>query len=81
MPVATLTSEGQLLVPQEVRDDMHLIPGSTVMLNRTEGGDYLMTTKHHSLQDLYGIAAYDGPTITIEQMNQDIADAAAEANR
>ncbi|WEG08544.1 AbrB/MazE/SpoVT family DNA-binding domain-containing protein [Microbacterium horticulturae] len=79
MPTATMTSKGQITVPKEVRDDLKLVAGSRVMFVKLPNGRYTIVPKTGSIMDLAGVLYNpDQPPISIEQMNDDIADAAAE---
>ena len=79
MPTATMTSKGQITVPKEVRDDLHLEAGSKVLFVKLPNGQYNVVARTGSIKDLAGILDSPGmPSATIEQMNDDIADAAAE---
>jgi len=79
MPTATMTSKGQITVPKEVRDAMGLKPGSKVMFVKLPGGQYRIVPRTGKLSDLKGMLYNpDQSPVSIEQMNDDIADAAAE---
>jgi len=79
MPTATMTSKGQITVPKEVRDDLKLVAGSRVMFVKLANGRYTIVPKTGSIKDLAGVLYNpDQPPVSIEQMNDDIADAAAE---
>ncbi|OJX67785.1 MAG: AbrB family transcriptional regulator [Micrococcales bacterium 72-143] len=79
MPTATMTSKGQITVPKEVRDDLHLEAGSKVLFVRLADGQYRIVARTGSIMDLAGLLYRpDRVPVTIEQMNEDIAAAAAE---
>ena len=74
MSSATLTSKGQITLPVEIRKEMGLKSGDRLhFIKNPETGAYQMTRKTGSIMDLKGICKYDGPLVTIEQMNRDIA--------
>lgn len=80
MPIATMTSKGQITMPKQVRDDLRLEPGSKVMFVKLPNGQYNLVPKTGKLSDLFGSLHYDGmPTLTIDEMNEAIAEAAAES--
>jgi len=80
MPTATMTSKGQITVPKEVRDDLHLEAGSKVLFVKLPNGQYRIVARTGRVQDLAGILHYPGmPVLTIEEMNEAIGDAAAES--
>lgn len=73
MALATMTSKGQITVPKEVRDELGLEAGSKVSFIRTGPGEYHLRVKRVRLMDLAGIARYDGPPMSIEDMDDAIA--------
>lgn len=76
MPVATMTSKGQITVPKQVRDELGLEAGTKVTFVRTRQGDYRLRVKTGHVTDLAGIMKYDGPPISIEEMDEAIAQGA-----
>lgn len=76
MTVATVTSKGQITIPKEIRDELGLTPGSKVDFVRHDDGRVELTTRSLRAVDLMGSLAYSGPTITLEQMDETIRDAA-----
>ena len=81
MPTGTMTSKGQITIPKPVRDDLGLVNGSHVTFTRTPDGDYLLRREPRSIRSLRGSLRYDGPAVSVEEMNEAIAAAAAEAYR
>lgn len=80
MPVATMTSKGQVTVPLPVRLSLGIEPGDRVEFVEADGG-YMLRPRSKSVMSLYGyFGQWDGPTVTIEQMNEDIIAAASQAN-
>jgi AbrB family looped-hinge helix DNA binding protein len=74
MPSTMLTSKGQITLPVEIRKEMGLKPGDRLEFRRNAStGTYEMTRKTCSIMDLKGLSKYDGPPVTVEQMNRDIA--------
>ena len=78
MPVATMTSKGQVTVPQEVRDRLVLGTGSVLVFIPQEEG-YLVQSKTGSAGDLCGILPRPSRAATLEEMEMGIAAGAAEA--
>lgn len=74
MPVARVTSKGQITIPVEVRSALGLNPGSRVQFVRLDGGSYEMIPATRSVSTLASFLAPAPRTLTIEQMD----DAAAE---
>ncbi len=79
MATCVVTSKGQITIPVEVRKDLGLKSGDKLELNRNaETGDYALKRKTGLIQELRGMFKYTGPPISIEEMNQGIADHLAE---
>ncbi|MDR2373003.1 MAG: AbrB/MazE/SpoVT family DNA-binding domain-containing protein [Bifidobacteriaceae bacterium] len=79
MPTATLTSKGQITLPAEVRRALGLSRGQRVEFTQVEGG-FLVTAPARPVSRLAGFfGPHQGPPVGIEQMNRDIAQAAAGA--
>lgn len=78
MPVATMTSKGQITVPKEVRDDLHLTAGSKVLFVKLRNGQYRIVPRTGKIQDLAGML-YDPnePPMTIAEIDDAIAEAGA----
>ena len=82
MPASTVTSKGQITIPKEVRDDLGLEAGSTVMFVKVGEGSYRMVARTGRIQDLAGVLRRsDRQPLTIDEMNEGIARAAAESGR
>ncbi len=81
MPVATVTSKGQVTIPKEIRDRLGVRPGSRIDFVETETGEIVVRVKKASIKALYGFLPYDGPAATVEQMNEAVARSVAAANR
>jgi AbrB family looped-hinge helix DNA binding protein len=80
MPTATVTSKGQITIPAKVRKALGLKPGVRIDFYETADGEYTLRPKSSSIIDMRGCLAYDGPPVTIEEMNQAILDHAAAAD-
>jgi antitoxin PrlF len=79
MVMATMTSKGQITVPKEVRDALGLKAGTRVSFIRDASGDYLIRAKTGSIRDLRGMLKWDGPPVSVEDMNDGIAAGASES--
>lgn len=80
MSTATVTSKGQITIPKDVREDLNLTAGSKVMFVKLHNGQYRLVPRTGKIEDLFGIAYDpDRKPMTIEEMNDAIADAAAES--
>ena len=81
MSVATVTSKGQITVPKTVRDDLGLAPGSQVVFARDSDGGYRIERQARPVARLAGALRYEGPAKTLDEMDQGVAQAAAEGYR
>lgn len=80
MPTATMTSKGQITIPKQMRDDLNLTAGSKVVFVRLPSGQYRIVPRTGRIEDLFGLL-HDPtqPTMTIEEMNEAIAEGGAES--
>ena len=79
MPMATMTSKGQITLPKQMRDELKLTAGSKVMFVRLPNGQYALTPRTGTVEDFLGML-YDPerPTLTLEEMDEAIAQAVIE---
>ena len=81
MTVATMTSKGQITVPQSVRDALGLKPGAKIDFVPLEGG-FKLVPLHHDVTTLRGrFAGRVSRPASLAQMDAAIATAAAERGR
>lgn len=80
MWTGTMTSKGQITVPKDVREAMGLTPGTKVDF-RLVDGQWVISTEPIRASDVAGrLSRYArGTPVTVEEMNEAIADAAAES--
>jgi antitoxin PrlF len=77
--VATLTSKGQITLPKDIRDRLGLKPGDRLDFRVDEEG--VITARRRKslkIQDLFGILPNNGVHLTVEEMNDAIAEAVIE---
>lgn len=80
MSIATMTSKGQITMPKDVRDDLNLVPGSKVMFVKLPNGHYTLVPRTGNLAELSGILHDpERPAMTIEEINEAIAEGGAES--
>ena len=72
---STITSRGQTTLPKAIRDSLSLKPGDKVRYVVLDGGALIIPVRPTSL--LFRSLRYDGPVVTLENMNQAIAEGAA----
>jgi AbrB family looped-hinge helix DNA binding protein len=78
---AALSSKGQLTIPADVRADLRLSTGDRVSFEKAEDGSYRIRPLKRDIRQLAGILKYDGPPVSIEDMNLAVLDGAAERYR
>ena len=81
MVAATVTSKGQITIPVAVRKRLRLRAGSKVDFVENKAGELVLKPRTGDIRELYGIVKYDGPPLSIEEINEAIGDAAAESFR
>ena len=79
MPTATVTTKGQITLPKEIRSALGVQPGSRVLFWRNPQGQVVVEAETVDLRSLRGVLRGRGATLTVEDMNQAIARAAAAA--
>jgi len=78
--VATITSKGQVTLPIELRRRMHLRAGDKIdFVMGKDGQVRLVRVKQGSIRDLKGFLPKPRKAFTVEEMNDAIAQAAAES--
>lgn len=74
----TLSSKGQITLPKAMRDTMHLKKGDKLIFEETPDGSYAMKPRMVDVRSLKGCIAYSGKTVSVEEMNQAIAEHVAD---
>ena len=78
MVTATMSSKGQVTIPVAVRRKLRLHAGSKVDFIENKAGELVLKPRTGDIRALYGIVKYDGPPITIDEMDEALLDAVAE---
>lgn len=73
MSTATVTSKGQITIPAAVRAALGLDTGSRVEFVEIENGQYAFVAATEAVQSLKGMLRKPAAPVSIEQMNQVIA--------
>ena len=81
MPTATVTSKGQITIPAETRARLRLVKGSKVEITVNAAGEKVLRPKSGDIRELRGFFKYDGPPVSVEDMDRGIAEAVAERYR
>ena len=83
MPSAMLTSKGQITIPARVRRAMQVESGDRIDFVEVSDGRFEVVAASRSIKEFAGmfagLAAKDGCTITIEEMNEVIASEGSKA--
>lgn len=74
-----LSAKGQVVIPKDVRDRYHLAPGQVLDVVETPEGVLLKPqrkkdgiTIEEAIARIRKVIKYDGPVVSIEEMNQSI---------
>lgn len=78
MALATVTSKGQVTIPVAVRKKLRLKAGSKVDFVENRAGELVLKPRRGDIRRLRGFIDYDGPPVSLEEMNDAIAQAAVE---
>ena len=79
MAGSTVTSKGQVTIPKEIRESLRIGPGDRLTFVVRADGVVELRPETTDLNSLYGVLRHKGRAITIERMNRDIGDAAADS--
>lgn len=79
MSTATVTSKGQITIPADVRQGMHIKAGDRVEFIEVEPGRFEEVAAMRSVTELKGMFGKAGKHVSIEEMNRAIAERAASA--
>lgn len=71
---SAITSKGQATIPKRIRDHLRLKPGDRVKFFIQPDGRVVMLPKLPA-SALKGFVKYEGPPVTIEEMDEAIGDA------
>lgn len=73
MPIATVTTKGQITIPAEVRASLGLRAGSRVQFVELDDGRYEIVPASRSVTSLAGFLAPAPTSLTVEQMDAAVA--------
>lgn len=75
---ATMTSKGQVTVPQKIRERLRLREGQRLQFTIEDGGRVVITPVFTRLSELAGILPRPKHTVTIEEMDEGIRKAVVD---
>jgi AbrB family looped-hinge helix DNA binding protein len=81
MTIATVTSKGQITIPQDVRDRLKIVAGSRVEFAEGPDGVFDFIPLTGSIMDLQGIVPHNGVVLSIEDIDEAIGAYLAEEDR
>ena len=74
MPTATITSKGQITLPREVREHLHVREGDRVEFEIQRDGDVRVRPVTGSVEELFGMLRRPGaPSRSLEEIEEGIA--------
>lgn len=73
MTTATVTSKGQITIPAQIREALHVSAGDRVEFVEVTPGRYEFIAATRSVTDLKGMFGRARKTVSIEDMNAAIA--------
>jgi AbrB family looped-hinge helix DNA binding protein len=74
MPTATVTSKGQITLPRQVREHLHLTEGDRIDFLIEPGGEVRLRPVGRSVQELFGfLRRPDLPASSVEEMTEHMA--------
>ena len=80
--LATVTVKGQVTVPKAIRDQLNIGPGTQLDFKLNDDGSISVRSLKRSALSIVGLLKRpDRAAATIAQMNQTVADAAAERHQ
>jgi AbrB family looped-hinge helix DNA binding protein len=79
MTTATLTSKGQITIPKQVRDQLHLSTGDRVRFLADGEGRIVMVPATISIAELRGCLPAPSHPVTLAEMDEAIAAGASES--
>ena len=73
--ISKMTQKGQVTIPKDVRDSLHLVTGDKVEFIHNDQGEYLIKPLTRKVSEVAGLLNKykKSQPVTIEEMNQAIA--------
>lgn len=81
MPTATVTSKGQITIPLEIRERFGIHTGTRVHFFVNDDETIEFAPASRSIRELAGMIDYEGPAVSIDQMDAAIAEHLGEPHR
>lgn len=71
-----IKSDGQIALPQELFESLHVKPGDSLEFEPQSDGSWRIRRRSRSVKSLKGILGYTGPPVSLEDMERAIIDSA-----
>jgi antitoxin PrlF len=69
MPIATMTSKGQITVPRAIREALALDAGVEVEFELLPGGMARLRPRRTGVAALFGLFRHEGPSVPVSAMD------------
>jgi antitoxin PrlF len=80
MPIATVTSKGQVTIPKEIRDRLKLKQGARIRFTENTDGTVTLRAQTRSILDLAGtLKPKDGRHLTVDELHDAVRRSAARS--
>lgn len=79
MAVAKLTSKGQLVIPQTIRQHLHLQQGDSVDFIIQDDGEVVVRPATRDVRDLKNILPKPKKSVSLEEMERAVREGAGKA--
>lgn len=79
MTTATVTSKGQITIPANVRQSLHVDTGDQVEFVEVEPGQFLFVAATRCVTELKGMFGKSSKVVSIDDMNRVIAERGGSA--
>ncbi|MDQ3260031.1 MAG: AbrB/MazE/SpoVT family DNA-binding domain-containing protein [Pseudomonadota bacterium] len=80
--LATVTSKGQVTVPKDIRERFNIAPGTKLDFKPNDDGTFSVRPLTRSALSIAGVLKRTKqPAVSVEQMNQAVADMVADRFR
>ena len=76
-----VSTKGQVILPKAIREGRNWPPGTKLVVEETAHGVLLRPESHlkpTTVDEVFGMLKYDGPPISIEEMNARLMQAVAD---
>ena len=80
-PSTVVSTKGQVILPKALRDQNNWGPGTRLLVEQTEQGLLLRKAPHLKptrIEDVIGMLKYDGPALSVAEMDEALLQAVAD---